>query len=73
MTYMPALRKYIMCVSTPTFSPSTVLQFDTYMLESDTMTGPFSLVTYLSEVGQHTYPSSHLLFATVIRHCPKRV
>lgn len=39
MTYFPVLHKYIMCVSTPTFSPYTTKQFDTYFLESDAITG----------------------------------
>ena len=51
MTYFAALKKYIVVVSTPTFSPYTDKQFDTYILESDTITGPFKLVTYLAEVG----------------------
>jgi hypothetical protein len=49
MTYLAALKKFVMVVSTPTFTPYTTKQFDTYMLESDAMTGPFRLVTYLSE------------------------
>ena len=55
MTYFPVLRKYIMCVSTPTFSPYTTEQFDTYLLEADSMEGPFRYITYMSEFGPQAY------------------
>ena len=43
MTYFAGLRKYVLCISTATFYPSMVRQFDTYFLESDSITG-FTLV-----------------------------
>ena len=49
--YVPALKRFIMCVSTPTFSPYTVKQFDTYLLESVNITGPYNLITYMQEFG----------------------
>merc|ERR1711920_1092934 len=55
MSYIPAIRKYIMCISTPTNSPFTEDDFDTYILESDTITGPFSYVTYMRRFGPHSY------------------
>ena len=55
MTYVAALKKYVTCISTPTFSPYTVKQFDTYFLESDSLTGPFRLIEYLSEFGPEAY------------------
>jgi hypothetical protein len=54
MTYMPAIKKYIMIVSTCTWangSKSTVGPFDTYFLESDAITGPFTMVSYLAQFG----------------------
>ena len=45
----PATARYIMCVSTPTFSPFTTRQFDTYFLESANITGPFRYISYLRE------------------------
>jgi len=55
MTYLPALAKFVMCVSTPTFTPYTTQQFDTYFLEADSITGPFRMVSYLSEFGPQAY------------------
>ena len=55
MTYVPALKKYITCISTPTFSPFTSEQLDTYFLESDALTGPFKLVEYMTEFGPQAY------------------
>eukprot|EP00047_Mylnosiga_fluctuans_P007912 m.833 g.833 ORF g.833 m.833 type:complete len:113 (-) comp199_c0_seq2:159-497(-) len=55
MTYVPALGKYLMVVSTPTISPFTVLQFDTYILESDSMTGPWHSVVYMQQFGPEAY------------------
>jgi hypothetical protein len=48
MTYMPAVKKYVMVVSTCTWAngtKSTVGPFDTYFLESDAITGPFKMVS----------------------------
>ena len=55
LSYHPLLSKYIMVIGTSTFSPSMVTQFDTYFLESDDLTGPWSYVTYLSEFGPEAY------------------
>ena len=55
MTYVPLLNKFLMVVSTPTYSPYTVLQFDTYILESDNLTGPWSYVTYMRMFGPEAY------------------
>ena len=68
MTYLPAVGKYITCISTPTFSPFTEKQFDTYFLESPNLTGPFSLITYMREFGPESYfvnvPSKFVTNAT---------
>lgn len=55
MTYHPTILKYIMVISTPTSGCSTVGNFDTYFLESDAMSGPFYMVTYLSSFGPEAY------------------
>lgn len=55
MTWVPAIERFVLCVSTPTYSPSTVKQFDTYFLESPSMQGPWSLITYLAEFGPQAY------------------
>ncbi|XP_065845549.1 uncharacterized protein [Oscarella lobularis] len=51
MKYLPVLKRYIMCITTPTVSPFSASQFGTYLLESVSMTGPFSLITYMKEFG----------------------
>mmetsp|Transcript_5937 Transcript_5937/g.10784 ORF Transcript_5937/g.10784 Transcript_5937/m.10784 type:complete len:223 (-) Transcript_5937:127-795(-) len=55
MTYLPAAGRYIMCVSTPSVSPSTVGTFDSYFLESAAITGPFRYVSYLRRFGEQAY------------------
>ena len=54
-TFFPAIRKYIMCVSTATYWPSMVREFDTYFLEADAITGPWRMVTYMSKFGPEAY------------------
>ena len=55
MSWHSALKKYIVVISTPSSGCSTVGNFDTYFLESDSMTGPFSYVSYLSAFGPEAY------------------
>jgi len=62
MSWHPTLSKYIMVVSTPTTKPYTVYHFDTYFLESDSMTGPWSYISYLSSFGPQAY----------FVHCPSK-
>jgi hypothetical protein len=52
MTYNAPLRKYLMCV---TDGGNTVHYFNTYILESEKMTGPWRLVTYLKRFGEQAY------------------
>jgi hypothetical protein len=47
MTYFPALKKFILSISTATNYPMMTEQFDTYFLESDSITGPWSYITYM--------------------------
>ena len=52
MTYDAPLNKYLMCV---TDGGNTVSYFDTYVLESDHIAGPWKLVTYLKHFGEQAY------------------
>ncbi len=53
MTYNAPLKKYLMCV---THGDKTVMgKFDSYILESDQITGPFKLVQYLHHFGEQAY------------------
>ncbi len=52
MTYNAPLKKYLMCV---TDGGNTVSFFNTYILESDAVTGPWKLVTYLRHFGEQAY------------------
>ena len=56
MTYIPAIMRYLVIVSTPTkYGGSTLADYDTYILESQSITGPFSYVSYLREFGPEAY------------------
>lgn len=52
MTYVPALKKFILCV---TDGGNTVSRFNTYLLESDRIQGPWRLITYLKHFGEQAY------------------
>ncbi len=52
MTYNAPLKKYLMWV---TDGGNTVHHFNTYLLESDRMTGPWKLVTYMKHFGEQAY------------------
>ncbi len=52
MTYNEPLKKYITCVS---WGWPTIGKFDTYLLESDNITGPFRLLTYMEHFGEQAY------------------
>ncbi len=51
-TYDSALKKYLMCV---TDGVTTVSKYNTYILEADDLTGPWSLVSYMKDFGQQAY------------------
>lgn len=51
-TYVPGLRKYLMCV---TNGWPTVAKMDSYILEADTLTGPWRMVTYMKDFGEQAY------------------
>jgi len=59
MTYFNAIKKYVLTISTASFYPSMVKQFDTYFLESDSITGPWSYVNYNSMFGPEVYFANH--------------
>jgi hypothetical protein len=52
MTYNAPLKKYLMCV---TDGGNTMSFFNTYLLESSSVSGPFKLVTYLRHFGEQGY------------------
>ncbi len=52
MTRNPPLKKYFLCV---TDGGNTVSYFNTYILESDYIAGPWKLVTYLKHFGEQAY------------------
>ena len=52
MTYNAPLKKYLMCV---TDGGNTAARMNTYILESDSMTGDWKLVTYMKDFGEQAY------------------
>jgi hypothetical protein len=55
-TYVPGLKKYLMCV---TDGWPTVAKMDSYILEADTLTGPWRMVTYMKDFGLN-FPSKFI-------------
>jgi hypothetical protein len=51
-TWFPVLKKFLMCV---TDGGNTCARMNTYLLEADTLTGPWKLVTYLENFGEQSY------------------
>jgi hypothetical protein len=51
-TYVPGLRKYLMCV---TDGWPTVSKMRSYILEADRLTGPWRMVVYLKDFGEQAY------------------
>ena len=52
MTYNAPLKKYLMCV---TDGGNTVSRYNTYVLESDRISGPWKLVTHMDNFGEQAY------------------
>jgi len=52
MTYNPALKKYLMCIND---AGNTVSKMNTYILESESITGPWKLVVYMHNFGEQGY------------------
>lgn len=52
MTYNASLKRYLMCVTDGT---NTTGRFNSYILESDQIAGPWQLVTYLKDFGEQAY------------------
>ena len=52
MTYDAPLKKFLMCV---TDGGNTVSRFNTYILESSRITGPWKLVTFMENFGEQAY------------------
>ena len=55
-TWHAEFARYLLTVTTPTVMPSTVGPYDTYVLETPSLTdGPFQLVSYMPRFGQQAY------------------
>jgi hypothetical protein len=52
MTYDAPLKKFLLCV---TDGGNTVSRYNTYLLESDRITGPWRLVSHMSHFGEQAY------------------
>ena len=52
MTYDAPLKKYLMCVVD---AGNTISKFNTYILESDRITGPWKLAVYMRSFGEQAY------------------
>jgi len=52
ITYNAPLKKYLMCI---TDGGNTISTFNSYILESDTITGPWKLVTFMERFGEQAY------------------
>ncbi|MCX6345553.1 MAG: hypothetical protein NT018_10865 [Armatimonadetes bacterium] len=52
ITYNAPLKKYLMCV---TDGWPTMKEMSSYIMESDQVTGPWKMVTYLSKFGEQAY------------------
>jgi len=52
MTYNAPLKKYLMCI---TDGGNTCSKMNTYVLESDKITGKWKMVTYLKDFGEQAY------------------
>ena len=51
-TYVPALKKYLMCI---TDGWPTTAKMDSYILEADTLTGPWRIISYMKDFGEQAY------------------
>jgi hypothetical protein len=52
ITWVPGLKKYLMCV---TDGWPTVAKMNSYILESDELTGPWKMVNYMKSFGEQAY------------------
>lgn len=52
VTYNSPLKKYLMCV---TDGGNTCAKMNTYILESENITGPWKLITYMKDFGEQAY------------------
>jgi len=59
MTYFAGIKKYVMSINTASHYPTMDGgNFDTWFLESDDITGPWSVVTYMRDFGPQIYFSN---------------
>jgi hypothetical protein len=55
MTYNSKLEKYLMCVTNGHKDSTSRGYYDTYLLESDNITGPWKIITYMKNFGPQAY------------------
>ncbi|TGV02965.1 DUF4185 domain-containing protein [Flavivirga rizhaonensis] len=55
MTYVKPLNKYLMCITNGHKGITTRKKYDTYILESTNITGPWNMVTYMEDFGPQAY------------------
>ncbi|TGV04199.1 DUF4185 domain-containing protein [Flavivirga rizhaonensis] len=55
ITYNAPLKKYFMCVTDGHREITSRKEYDTYILESDNVTGPWNMVTYMKDFGPQAY------------------
>ena len=52
ITYNAPMKKYLFCI---TDGGNTISSYNSYILESDAITGPWKLVTFMERFGQQAY------------------
>ena len=55
MTWNPALKKFLFCITDGEAGEGQHGRFNTYILESNNITGPWKLVVYMKHFGQQGY------------------
>lgn len=61
MTYFAGIKKYIMTICTASKYPTMDGgNFDTWFLESDSITGPWKYITYMKSFGPQVYFANHV-------------
>lgn len=55
MTYNKPLNKYLMCITNGHKETTSRKNYDTYILESDNITGPWKMVSYMVDFGPQAY------------------
>ena len=54
-TYNPALKRFFMCITNGHRQITSRKEYTSYILESDSLTGPWNMVTYMEDFGPQAY------------------